>query len=180
MKLESYKTGGYSPGRQLFTQLAWWYVGEPLVRSGLLPFSPLKVALLKLFGARIGRGVRVKPGVRIKFPWRLEVGDHSWIGERVWIDNLATVSIGSNCCVSQGAYFCTGNHRWDSPQFELVTGPIHLADHVWIAAQAIVGPGITVGEGAVLTLGSVATMPLEPWSICSGNPARKTAERRRS
>lgn len=179
MILSDYSPGAYTAGRSLPVQLGWWFVGAALVRSSYLPFSGLKVFVLRLFGAKLGKGVRVKPGVHIKFPWRLRVGDHSWIGERVWIDNLSEVSIGSHTCVSQGVYLCTGNHRWDTPDFSLDAKPIEIGNHVWLAAGSAVGPGVRVGDGAVLTLGSVAAKSLDPWSIYSGNPIRRVGARAR-
>jgi len=98
-------------------------------------------------------------------------GAHSWIGEDVWIDNLAEVTIGSQCCISQGAYLCTGSHDWTRQTFDLITRPIHVADQAWIAARSIIGPGVSVGEGSVLSLGSVATKNLAPWTIYAGTPA---------
>jgi hypothetical protein len=89
----------------------------------------------------VGTGVVIKPHVRVKFPWKLYIGDHSWIGESVWIDNLAQVTIGSNCCISQGAYLCTGSHRWDRDTFDLVTKPIVIEDQCWVGAMARVAPG---------------------------------------
>ena len=127
--------------------------------------------LLRVFGANIGRGVNVKPGLVVKFPWRLRVGEHSWIGERVWIDNLAQVEIGNHVCVSQGAYFCTGSHDWSLQRFDLITKPITVLDQSWISAGTILGPGVVVGEGAVLALGSTTYGDLDAWCIYSGNPA---------
>jgi acetyltransferase-like isoleucine patch superfamily enzyme len=107
----------------------------------------------------------------VKFPWRLEVGDHSWLGEKVWIDNLEKVSIGANCCISQGAYLCTGSHDWSRSTFDLITAPIRIDEGAWIAACSKIAPGVTVGEGAVLGLGSVANEDLQPWTIYLGVPA---------
>ena len=96
--------------------------------SSSIPGSAHRCFLLRAFGAKIGRGVNIKPRVKVKFPWRLIVGNHSWIGEAVWIDNLAEVEIGANCCVSQGAYLCTGSHDWNSRKFTLITKPIRVED----------------------------------------------------
>ena len=133
--------------------------------------------MLRAFGANIGKRVSIKPGVRVKFPWRLEIGDDSWIGEDVWIDNLALVKIGSNCCISQGAYICTGSHDWTSAEFDLVVKPVRIEDSAWISARSSVGPGVTVGEGAVLLMGSVAASDLAPWSIYQGVPAKRIKAR---
>jgi putative colanic acid biosynthesis acetyltransferase WcaF len=171
MQLDHYTTGSYTPGASALKQLLWFFIGTPLLHSYLLPVSSLKVWLLRCFGAKVGAGVRIKPGVRVKFPWRLHIGDHCWIGENAWIDTVAPVIIENHVCISQGVYLCTGNHDWSDPSFQLRTGPICVQSGSWIAARAIVGPGVTIGQGAVLALGSVAGKNLESMTIYSGNPA---------
>ena len=158
--------------------IAWYFLGSPLVRSGCLPFSSLKVACLRLFRAKLGNGVVIKPGVRVKYPWKLEIEDHSWIGEDVWIDNLDQVRIGKDVCISQGVYLCTGSHDWSDPEFGLKTAPIVIEDQCWLAAKSVVGPSVTVRQGAVLSLGSVTTKSLDPMKVYSGNPAQCVRERR--
>jgi len=134
--------------------------------------------MLKLFGAKVGKSVVIKPGVKVKFPWRFEIGDFSWIGEGVWIDNLDYVKIGHNACLSQGVYLCTGSHRWDMVEFDLLTRPIVIEDSVWVAAKCNVGPGVTIGEGAVLSFASTAVHDLRPWGIYGGNPAMWMKDRK--
>jgi putative colanic acid biosynthesis acetyltransferase WcaF len=177
MRLDQYTTGSYTHGAPLWKQLLWFFLGSPLVESYWLPFSGLKVLLLRLFGAQIAQGVRLKPGIRVKFPWRLTVGDCCWIGENAWIDNLAPIVLESHVCLSQGTYLCTGNHDWSDPSFSLKLGSIHLKQGSWIGARAIVGPGVTVGEGAVLCLGSVTGKSLQPMTIYGGNPAQPIKQR---
>ena len=177
MYLDHYSVGTYSPGASLIKQVLWYFIGDWLVQAPWLPFSSLKVSLLKLFGAKIGRGANIKPHVKIKFPWRLSLGDYVWLGERCWIDNLAPVTIESHVCVSQGVYLCTGNHDWSDPYFALKTGPIVLKTGSWIGARAIIGPNVTVGQGAVLSLGSVATHSLAAMTIYAGNPAQPIKSR---
>lgn len=151
----------------------WFYINALIFKSALFPSSKLKVQLLRLFGARVGKQVVIRPGVNIKHPWLLQIGDHSWIGENVWIDNLVSVRIGSNVCISQGGLLLTGSHNYKDPSFGLITGSINLEDGVWIGAKAIVNHGITAGSHAVLSAGSVANKNLEPWTIYQGNPAVK-------
>jgi putative colanic acid biosynthesis acetyltransferase WcaF len=148
-----------------------WRTIEGLLFASLLPGSGWRVWLLRRFGASVGQGVVIKPNVRVKFPWKLRIGDHSWIGESAWIDNLADVRIGSNCCLSQGAYLCTGSHRWDRETFDLETKAIVIEDQCWVGAMARVGPGVTLGKGAVLTMGSTATSSLDAGWVFGGNPA---------
>jgi putative colanic acid biosynthesis acetyltransferase WcaF len=175
--LSAYNNFPYHPGGSLFKRTAWFYINAVLFKTSMIPFSGLKVYLLRLFGASIGKGVNIKPGVNIKYPWLLSIGDHSWIGENVWIDNLVTINIGKNVCVSQGALLLTGNHNYKVPAFNLMTGQITLEDGVWIGAGAIVNQGITASSHSILTAGSIATKNLEPYFIYQGNPALKTRPR---
>jgi putative colanic acid biosynthesis acetyltransferase WcaF len=107
------------------------------------------------FGARIGRGLVIKPRVTVKYPWFLELGDHVWLGEGVWIDNHTTVAIGSDVCISQGAYLFTGNHDWNDPRFRFFCHPITIADGAWVGAKAIVCPGSVLARMSVVGLGVV-------------------------
>jgi putative colanic acid biosynthesis acetyltransferase WcaF len=167
----------YDKGRAWPAIALWHFIGAPLVRCNWLPIASFKGALLRAFGARIGTGAYIKPGVKVKFPWYLSVGDHCWLGEDVWIDNLAPVTIGSHVCISQGAYLCTGNHDWSSPNMKLFRKPITLQDGSWVGARAIVGPGTVVGVGAIVTAGSVVTKNVPAGQIWTGNPARYTRDR---
>ncbi len=177
MHLDNYSLGSYTPGAPYWKQLLWHFLGSPIVESNWLPISTLKVWVLRSFGASIGQQVRIKPGVRVKFPWRLTVGDCVWIGESTWIDNLAPVVLESHVCLSQGVYLCTGNHDWYHPNFKLIPAPIHIHESSWIAAKSVIGPGVTVGRGAVLTLGGVTGRSLEPMTIYAGNPAQPIKSR---
>ncbi|MBF2097422.1 MAG: colanic acid biosynthesis acetyltransferase WcaF [Gloeomargaritaceae cyanobacterium C42_A2020_066] len=172
VRLDQYTLGDYTPGAPLWQQLLWYGLGAPLFRSYSLPSSSLKVWLLRRFGAQIGQGVRIKPGVQVKFPWRLQVGNYVWLGEGAWLDNVAPITVGDHVCISQAVYLCTGNHDWSDPHFQLRPAAITLESGCWLGARAVVGPGVTVGTGAVLTLGSVATRDLEPMTIYAGNPAQ--------
>jgi len=169
--LSAFRNERYHPGRSRLVQSAWFFVGAPLFRFPLLPLSSVRCALLRLFGARIGRGVVIKPGARVKYPWLLSIGDHCWIGEDAWIDNLAQVSLGNSVCISQGAYLCCGNHDWSDPAFGLMVGKISVADGAWIGARAVVGPGAIIGECAVVTAGSVVTRRVPAFEVHGGNPA---------
>jgi len=160
------------------TRVLWHFVNALFLQNPLNPSSGLKVFLLRLFGARIGAGVVLKPSLNIKYPWKLEIGDYSWIGEGAWLDSLAEIRIGNHCCVSQGAYFCTGNHDWTDPAFGLIVKPITLEDGAWIGAKATVLPGVTVRENAIISAGSVIGRDTEPGMVYVGNPAEALKERK--
>lgn len=176
MRLDSFDDRSFSRGRPAWVE-ALWLLCQAFFLNSWLPGSAHRVLILRLFGAKIGRGVVIKPHVRVKFPWRLVIGDYSWVGEDVWIDNLAEVRIGSHCCLSQGVYLCTGSHDWASERFDLKTSPIAIGDHVWLGARSSAGPGVSIGDGAVLTMGSVATKSLSAWFIHSGSPAEPSRPR---
>ena len=172
VKLRTYDNSWYSPGRSAPWRFAWFFFAAPIVRSQVVPFSALRVVLLRLFGARIGRRVVIRPGVNVKYPWHLSVGDDTWIGERVWIDCLTSVCIGSDVCISQGAYFCTGNHNWSDPGFGLMIAPIQLNDASWVGAMSTMTPGAVLGTGAIAAAGSVISGTVPDFEIYAGNPAR--------
>lgn len=174
--LSKYDNNWYQPGSFLKRSI-WYFFNELFLRNPLNPSSGLKVVILRLFGAKIGRHVVIKPNVNIKYPWKLAIGNYCWIGESVWIDNLAKVTIEDNVCVSQGAFLICGNHNYKSTGFELMIAPIVLKEGSWIGAKSIVGPGVTVHSHAVLSLGSVASTDLEAFTIYRGNPAVKIKER---
>jgi putative colanic acid biosynthesis acetyltransferase WcaF len=168
----------FCKGRTLVVRCLWHFAGAPILASRLLPISALKSWVLRRFGARVGKGAYIKPGVRVKFPWYLTIGDYCWIGEDVWIDNLCTVTIGSHVCISQGAYLCTGNHDWSSPNMKLFRQPIELRDGSWVGARATLCPGTTLDVGAIVTVGSVASGNIPAYEIWAGNPARHIRDRR--
>ncbi|MEI6456020.1 MAG: putative colanic acid biosynthesis acetyltransferase [bacterium] len=175
--LSRYDNSDYLPGGGPLKRLLWYYVNVLFFKSRMGPSNKIKVALLRKFGASVGKGVRIKPSVNIKYPWRLKIGDYTWIGEDSWIDNLADVSIGSNCCISQGAMLLCGNHNFRRETFDLMIGKITLEDGVWVGTHSIVCPGVTCKSHSVLSVNSVATRDMEPYTIYQGNPAVKVKER---
>ena len=177
VSLDKFDNSDYDPGAKAGKRLLWYIVNAVVFASWLLPYSKFKVSLLRIFGAKIGRGVVIKPKVNVKYPWLLEVGDHCWIGEGVWIDNLARVSLGNHVCLSQGAYLLTGNHNYKSSAFDLITGKITIKQGAWVGAKSTVSPGVVMGECSVLAVGSVATHSTKAYGIYQGNPAQQVKER---
>ena len=175
--LSKYNNDWYNPGSK-FICFLWFFVNAIFLQSKLNPFSKVKVILLRIFGAKIGRGVVVKPGVNIKYPWKLVIGNHVWIGKSVWIDNLDDVVIGNNVCVSQGAMLLCGNHNYKKPSFDLIVGKIIIEDGVWIGAKSIVTQNVVCESHSVLAVNSVASSNLESHTIYRGNPAKKVADRK--
>ncbi|SEW54161.1 WcaF family extracellular polysaccharide biosynthesis acetyltransferase [Chitinophaga arvensicola] len=174
--LAAFNPGNYYAGPKW--KIAIWYFLNYYILNSAFPWPyALKTRLLRLFGARIGKGFVIKTKVRIKYPWLLQIGDHCWIGESVWIDNLTQVTLGDHVCLSQGALLLTGNHDYKQPDFPYRLGTIHIENGAWIGAMAVVCAGVTCGSHSVLTVNAVAAKDLQPWLIYSGNPA--VAVRRR-
>ena len=171
MRLDTYDNSDFDRGASRPVE-ALWVLSKALFFLNPLPWpSAVRVSLLRLFGARIGRGVVIRSGVNITFPWRVTIGDHVWIGEEVLILSLAPVTIGSHVCISQRAFLCTGSHDWRRATFDLQTGPITVEDQAWISAQAFIGLGTRIGYGSVVCAGSVVMKSVPTDSMVRGNPA---------
>jgi len=170
-------TVGLDRGRSRFVEAAW-YLTKMIFFLPAIPWpSRLRVALLRAFGAKVGKGVLIRQRTNIHMPWKLEVGDHCWIGEEVWIVNLEPVRIGSHCCISQRAFLCTGSHDYQTADFRYRNAPITVEDGAWVGAQAFVGPGVVVGRETVLGAGSVASRDLGAGLIYAGVPASRIRPR---
>lgn len=152
-------------------QFAWYFINILFLKNSLNVSSGLKIFLLKLFGAKVGKGVVIKPCINIKYPWKLEIGNYSWIGEEVWIDNLSCVTIGDSVTLSQGAMILTGSHDHTKETFDFISFPVTLRDGSWIGARAVVYGGVTCGTHSILGINAVAETDLQPYTIYKGNPA---------
>ncbi|MBF7012797.1 putative colanic acid biosynthesis acetyltransferase [Novosphingobium resinovorum] len=127
--------------------------------------------LLRRFGAKLASTAKVYGSARIWWPGNLVMEEHSAIGPRTIIYAMAPIKIGAYAVVSQGAHLCAGTHDIEDPHFQLCVRPIEVQQRAWVAAEAFVGPGVTVGEGAVLGARACAMRNLQPWTVYSGNPA---------
>lgn len=174
--LLGYDNSGYNPGSRVKCML-WYFMNVLILKNSWIPSSTLRIGVLKLFGAAIGKNVVIKPGVNVKYPWKLCIGNASWIGEGVWIDNLDQVTIGDNVCISQGALILSGNHNYKSKTFDLMLASITVHDGAWIGAKTVICSGSIVHTHAVLAVGSVVSGKLDAYGIYRGNPAIKIKER---
>ena len=159
------------------TRRVLWTLAQPLFRFSPRPCFGWRRFLLRCFGAKVGHSVHVYPTATIYFPWNLEAGDETAIGERALIYNLGRVTLGARVTVSHGAHVCAGTHDYTKPDFPLLRPPIIVGPEAWICADAFVGPGVTIGEGAIVGARAVAMKDVRPWTIVIGNPARETQRR---
>ena len=156
---------------KILVKIIWDFFGKPIF-SSFLPGTYWRKLILRIFGAKIGKGGKIKTNIKISEPWHLSIGDHCWIGENVWIDNLTLVKIENRVCISQGVYICTGNHNYKKDLFNLILEKIVIEDNCWIAAMSIIAPGSILKRGSVTCLGSVVSGILEEDGIYKGNPAK--------
>ena len=162
------------------TYRAAWTLTWALLAAWTPPFfNPWRRMLLRLFGARIAPTARIAASARIWYPANLEMAEQACIGPRVDCYTMARITLGAYALVSQGAHLCAGTHDIDDSNFQLNAAPIGLGPRSWVAADAFVGPGVTLGEGAVLGARGVAFGNLEPWSVYIGNPMREVRKRKR-
>lgn len=158
---------------RLAWHLAWLLFFRP---SPWFWHVPRRV-LLRLFGAKVGRGVQIMPSAQIWAPWNLELGDYATISHGVDLYNVARIEIGAHATVSQRAFLCTATHEVDHPNMPLKTAPIHVGAGAWICAEAYLHPGITVGVDAVVGVRAVALHDVPSGQIVGGNPARFLRQR---
>jgi putative colanic acid biosynthesis acetyltransferase WcaF len=168
---------GLDRGRSKAVEVVWYLLKCAFFLSALPWPSGMKCALLRMFGAKVGRGVNIKPRVNVHFPWKLEIGDHAWIGEEVFILNFEPVRIGAQACISQRSFLCTGNHDYRDETFAYRNAPITIGEGAWVGALVFVGPGVEIGAETVVAAGSVVTRNLPTNTVCAGNPARETGQR---
>ena len=157
MRLDKFNNSEFDRGASKIKEALWLFM-RSLIFAPWFPIpSGIKVAALRLFGARVGTGVVIRSRVNITFPWKLTIGDHVWIGDEVLILSLAPVTIASHVCISQRAFLCTGSHRFRSENFDLVTMPIRIGEGSWVAANVFVGPGVSLAPGTMCKAGEVVT-----------------------
>lgn len=154
-----------------------WSLAKPLFRFSPRRFFAWRRFLLRLFGANIGREVHFYNSVQVFAPWNLIVGDWSAIGESSLIYSVGKITIGNRATISQRAHICAGTHDYTKPDLPLITPPIIISDQTWISADAFIGPGVTVHEGAVVGARAVVFVDVPAWTVVAGNPARAIKKR---
>lgn len=160
------------PLRARLRQLVWEWCWLLFCQWTPKPLWRWRNLWLRLFGARIGRGVFVHDRARIQIPWNIELHDGACVGDRANLYSLDRITIGEGAVVAQEAYLCTGTHDFQDPTLPLVTAPIMVGRRAFIGARAFVLPGVTIGEAAVVGACSVVTRDVPVGARVMGNPAR--------
>lgn len=156
----------------------WSVIWLVLFRPSPRPLHRWRALLLRLFGAKLGQHVHISPSVQVWAPWQLVVGDFVGVGPGASIYNMAAITIGDHAVISQGAHLCGGSHDYNAANFQLIAKPIVIGRHAWVCADAFVGLGVVIPEGAVIGARAVVSKTLEHgWAVYAGNPARLVKER---
>lgn len=153
-------------------RLVWRTVWVLLFRPSPRLFHGWRRLLLRLFGAKLGRGTYVYPSVQVWAPWNLVMDDHSCLSHFVDCYCVDKVTLGCYATVSQYSHLCTASHDYNRVDMPLIAAPIVIADFAWVTADVFVGPGVTVAEGAVVAARSTVTRDVSPWTVVAGVPAK--------
>lgn len=160
-------------------RVSWNIVWLLLYRPSPRPLHVWRSLLLRLFGAKMGPNCHFYPASKVWAPWNLVCGKQVTAADQAEIYNPAPITLGGHAILSQGAYLCGASHDYDDPAFPLMAFSMRIGSYAWICARASVAPGVEVGDGAVLGLGSVAYQNLEPWTVYRGVPAVRIRQRRK-
>jgi putative colanic acid biosynthesis acetyltransferase WcaF len=163
--------------RQNMIRVMWMIVSALFFRTSFHNWYGWRRMLLRMFGAKIGHDVRIRPTVKIEIPWNLDIDDGSIVGDHAILYSLGKITLGKRVIISQYAHLCAGTHDYRYKAFPLVRPPITIGDEAWIAADAFVGPGVTMGRRAVLGARASAFRDIGAEMIAAGNPAREIKRR---
>lgn len=170
--LRKYDQSGFDRGRPGWFILLWWFVQAIAFPLTPHPLHAPRCLLLRLFGAKIGKGVVIRPTARFTYPWKVEIGDYSWIGDDVVFYSLDSIRIGRHCVISQKCYLCTGSHDFQDPAFSLKVAPIAIGNGVWVATDSFIAPGVQIGANSVIGARSSVFRNLPAGQVCWGSPCR--------
>ena len=157
--------------RELIGRICWEIAGRRLFSWSPRPAWGWRRWLLRRFGARVGQAVRIDPSARIVIPWNLALGDNVGIGERAILYALGPITVGNNATISQNAHLCAGSHDFRGPAMQLTKPPIAIGAGAWICADAFIGPGVVIGDFAIVAARAVVVRDVAAGIVVAGNPA---------
>jgi len=171
-KLESFQLPQGFRGRASWYVQLWW-----LVQSTLFAMSPQfmygwRCFLLRMFGAKVGKGVIIRPSVRVTYPWKVSVGNHVWIGDNVELYSLGEIGIGDDVVISQKSYLCAATHDYTKLSFDMIDQKITIEKQAWLATDVFIAPGVTIGCGALVGARSSVFSDMPEGMVCVGSPAK--------
>lgn len=175
--LKNFKvTEGFRGKSKVVVQL-WWIVESTFFALSPQFFYGWRRFLLKMFGAKIGKGVLIRSSAKFTYPWKVSIGDYSWIGEETVLYSLDEIIIGKNVAVAHGVYFNTGLHDYKTEEFTILSKKIVLEDECWITNDVYIAPGVSIGKGVVVGARSSVYKNMPEGWVCYGNPAKPLKKR---
>lgn len=175
VKIERHAPGHVS-GSIKTKRVVWNITAAFLFHPFITPvFRKWRIALLRLFGAKIEWDANVYASVKIWAPWMLQMGHRACLGPEVICYNQDCVILEDEAVVSQYSYLCTAGHdvnMMNTADKSLITAPIILKSKSWVGARSFIGMGVEIGEGAVVGATASVYKSVEPWSVVGGNPCK--------
>jgi len=152
-------------------RLLWSIIQGTLFRFSFPTWYRYRIALLRLFGAKVDWSCRIRRTARFECPWNFTAGPNCAIGDYAIMYALGPITLGRRISVSQYTHLCAGTHDFTRRDLPLLRPSIILKDDAWLGTDAFVGPGVTMHEGALLGARGSAFKDLNPWTVYGGNPA---------
>jgi len=159
-----------------FVQL-WWFVQAVLFQGSPQFAYGYRAMLLRVFGAKVGKGVIIRPSATITYPWKVSIGDHAWIGDDAVLYSLGEIEIGAHAVVSQRSYLCAGDHDYRAIDFTIRGQKISIGPECWIAADTYVAPGVNIGARSVIGARSGVFSDIPADMVCVGSPCKPLKRR---
>lgn len=159
-------------------RLLWSMVWLILARWTPVKFHFWRVFLVKSFGGNVAWNAHIYPSVSIWYPGNLIMEENTCLGPRVNCYCMDRIALRQGAIVSQGVTLCAGSHDIDDPSFQLFTRPIQIEEKAWIAAEAFVGPGVSIGRHAVVGARAVIFKNVVSKDVVVGNPAKVVRKRK--
>lgn len=175
--LKNFKVPKTFRGKSKIVVQLWWIIQDTLFAWSPHIFYGWRRFILRLFGAKIGKGVLIRSTVKITYPWNIEIGDNSWIGEDNVLYSLGKITIGNNVALAHKVYINTGGHDYKKKSFDIFSEPVIIEDQCWITNDVYVAPGVTIGKGSIIAARSSVLKNIAEGKICAGTPAKEIKNR---
>lgn len=175
--LKNFKVPKKFRGKSKIVVQLWWIIQDTLFAWSPQFLYGWRRFLLRVFGAKIGKGVLIRSTVKITYPWNIEIGDYCWIGEENVLYSLGKITIGNNVALAHKVYINTGGHDYKKISFDIFAEPVVIEDQCWITNDVYIAPGVTVGKGSVIAARSSVLKNISEGKIYAGTPAKEIKNR---